>query len=81
MCGERVVFHKTFTRQDFDIFLAGLAVCEIVLVIWFFIRLTHLTVNIWWSLDLIEFITLIAVGWVASWGPLEMQGQATTMMV
>ena len=81
MCGERVVFHKTFTRRDFDIFLAGLAVCEIVLVVWFFVRLTHLTVNIWWSLDLIEFIALFAVGWVASWGPLETLGQATTMMV
>lgn len=80
MVGERVVFRKIYTRRDFDIFLLVLVVVELVLVGWFFGGLGRVTVNIWWSLDLCEFLALIAVGWVASWGPLE-QREGTTMIV
>lgn len=80
MYGERVVFHRVFVRRDFDIFLAVLVIVEVALVGWYFGGLGRLTVNIWWGLDLLEFVALIAVGWVASWGPMEGQ-QAVTMMV
>lgn len=80
MVGERIVFHKAFTRRDFDIFLGALVVLELVLVGWYFGGLRSVTVNVWWGLDLCGFVALIAVGWVASWGPLE-QREGTTMVV
>lgn len=82
MVGERIVFHKSFTRRDFDIFLGALVVLELVLVGWYFGSrgLGWVTVNVWWTVDLCGFIALIAVGWIASWGPLE-QRAGTTMVV
>ena len=43
-----------------------------MLVGWFFGGLNHVTVNVWWSMDIVESLALWGVGWVASWGPLEM---------
>ncbi|KAL6716414.1 hypothetical protein ACLMJK_005981 [Lecanora helva] len=80
MYGERIVLHRTFVRRDFDIFLGCLVVVELVLVGWFFGGLGRVTVNVWWGLDLFEFIALIAVGWVASWGPMEGQQTGTIMV-
>ena len=80
MYGERVVLHRTFVRRDFDIFLAMMVIVELVLVGWFFGGLSSVTANVWWGLDIFEFLALIAVGWVASWGPMEGQ-QTVTMMV
>lgn len=80
MVGERIVSHKVFTRRDFDIFLVAMVVLELLLVGWFFGGLGRVTVNVWWTLDLCGFIALIAVGWTASWGPLE-QKEGTTMVV
>lgn len=74
------MFHRAFVRRDFDIFLGVLVLVELILVGWFFGGLGRVTVNVWWGLDLFEFLALIAVGWVASWGPMEGQ-QAVTMMV
>jgi hypothetical protein len=79
MCGERVVFHRTFTRWHFDLFLLGLVLWSLMLVGWFFGGLNHVTVNIWWGMEILEFLALWGVGWVASWGPLEMTPE--TMIV
>lgn len=80
--GERVVFHKVFGRRDFDIFLAGLVLVELVLVGWFFGGLRRGTAGAWWGLDVAVLLALWGVGWVAWWGPLEMQqGQVGTMIV
>lgn len=82
MVGERMVFHRCFKRRDFDVFLGGLVVVELALVGWFFGGLTKVSANVWWGVDLTAFIALVAVGWVASWGPLELrEGQTTTMTV
>lgn len=74
MMGERVVFGTVYTRWHFDIFLCGLVLCEVALVGWYFGGLTKVTVDIWWGLDLGEFLALLAVAWVAWWGPLEERG-------
>ena len=81
MYGERIVFGKAFVRRDFDIFLGVLVIVELVLIGWFFGGLGSVSVNAWWGLDLFEFLGLLAVGWVASWGPLEGGQTGTTMMV
>ena len=71
MTGERVVFGTAYARWHFDAFLCGMGLCELMLVGWYFGGLTRITVDIWWGLDISEFIALWIVGWVAGWGPLE----------
>ena len=71
--GERVLFRTVYTRWHFDIFLCGLALCEVMLIGWYFGGLTKVTADIWWGLDLSEFLALLAVAWVARMGPLEGQ--------
>ena len=73
MIGERVVFGKVYTRWHFDVFLCGLALCEVMLLGWYFGGLNNVTVDIWWGLDLSEFLALLGVAWVAWLGPLDEQ--------
>lgn len=80
MVGERVVCGRGFGRTDFDVFLGVLVVVEVGLVGWFFGGLGRVGAEVWWGVDLMEFVVLVAVGWVASWGPFE-QGEGVTMMV
>ena len=74
MMGERVLFGKVYTRWNFDVFLCGLALCEVMLIGWYFGGLTKVTADIWWGLNLSESLALLAVAWVARSGPLEEQG-------
>lgn len=73
MVGERIVLNKVLVRRDFDVFLGGLVVVELVLVGGHFGGLTHNVAGAWWGLGIAELLALWGVGSVAWLGPLEMQ--------
>lgn len=56
------MFHRTFTRRHFDLFLLGSALWNLMLVGWFFGGLIHVTVNVWWGMDIFEFLALWGLG-------------------